>query len=703
MKLLTNLDLSRNEIKNVVIHNLPSHPSEQKEGQVYFNTSQNQHYAYRNGKWTVLGSDSIADIIGLQDALDSKGSIENEHNHKNKTILDGIDEDRVTKWDNSVEDAKDYTDAQILEINGGAPSSSNSLKKISDILDAHKESIDTLDALAKTKADDEEIKSILATKANLVEVNNELSAKADAETVNSELEKKALKSVVEQMNVDLSNAINTKMDIHAHPYKSENWHPTWNDVTDKPTIPTKTSQLTNDSNFLTEHQDISGKADKTELHSHSNKTVLDGITSAKITSWDNKSTFSGSYNDLSNKPTIPTKVSQLTNDKGYITSIPSEYVTETELNAKGYATVNQMNNKADKVTGVFYIEGNSTTDGVWTGNHEDITEYYSGLMINYKTNVAGVSGGSTLNINNLGAVQVVRNVSTAVTTTYAVGCIINLTYTVDNGTAYWKVADYDVNTKNTTGTSNKTGSKMYIVGATSQTSSGTTTYTNTNCYIGTDNKLYSGGNKVIDSSDMTNRDRLHTSLIPSGTNIPADSDLNTIDFVKVGSYKCGTNANAKTLLNCPTKQGFMMEVCSPLSTTLDNEATETWVYRLRTIIDYNGNEWCQYTYSNGTVGNFIYGDWKKKAKVGDIPTKTSQLTNDSNFITSENINSLFDIDYDSLLAFDTNEIITNSNYVDSDNNIILDDDLPSGTYTLKYEFEDGTYTDIKSFTIGGVN
>ena len=35
---------------------------------------------------------------------------------------------------------------------------------------------------------------------------------------------------------------------------------------------------------------------------------------------------------------IPTKTSQLTNDSGFITSIPSEYVTESELNAKGYAT-----------------------------------------------------------------------------------------------------------------------------------------------------------------------------------------------------------------------------------------------------------------------------------------------------------------------------------------------------------------------------
>lgn len=254
MKLLTNLDLSRNEIKNVVIHNLPSHPSEQKEGQVYFNTSQNQHYAYRNGKWTVLGSDSIADIIGLQEALDSKGSIDNEHNHKNKAdldsitdtrlsnwdiayrdnhihehkaILDGIDEDRVTKWDSSVEDAKDYTDAQILEINGGAPSSSNSLKKISDTLDAHKESIDTLDALAKTKADDKEMKAALDTKANKedmnrelalkavkTEVNNALSLKADAEETTNSLAQKADK-------IETEIALSHKVD---NTYLSKNYY-----------------------------------------------------------------------------------------------------------------------------------------------------------------------------------------------------------------------------------------------------------------------------------------------------------------------------------------------------------------------------------------------------------------------------------------------------------------------------------------------
>ena len=155
------------------------------------------------------------------------------------------------------------------------------------------------------------------------------------------------------------------------------------------------------------------------------------------------------------------------------------------------------NNKADLRQGLFYIEGdsNSSTDttnkvATWLGSHGDITEYFNGLTVLYKVTTAG-STTTTLNINGLGAAPVVRNATTAISTACPVDGILLLTYTVDaDGTAYWKTADYDANTKNTAGTSNKTGSKMYLVGATSQTSSGTTTYTNTSVYIGTDNKLY---------------------------------------------------------------------------------------------------------------------------------------------------------------------------------------------------------------------
>lgn len=63
-------------------------------------------------------------------------------------------------------------------------------------------------------------------------------------------------------------------------------------------IPTKTSELTNDSGFLTQHQDISGKANTADL-----ATVA---TSGSYNDLDDKPTlFSGDYDDLSNKPTIP--------------------------------------------------------------------------------------------------------------------------------------------------------------------------------------------------------------------------------------------------------------------------------------------------------------------------------------------------------------------------------------------------------------
>ena len=66
--------------------------------------------------------------------------------------------------------------------------------------------------------------------------------------------------------------------------------------------------------YITEHQDISGKAEKTDLNAHTGDTTVH-ITSSERTKWNNKSEFSGNYNDLTNKPTIPTVPVQSVNGK----------------------------------------------------------------------------------------------------------------------------------------------------------------------------------------------------------------------------------------------------------------------------------------------------------------------------------------------------------------------------------------------------
>ena len=62
---------------------------------------------------------------------------------------------------------------------------------------------------------------------------------------------------------------------------------------------------------------------------------------------------SGSYADLTDTPTIPTKVSELENDNGYLFAVPSEYVTEEELAAEltQKSDINHTH-KYEEITGV---------------------------------------------------------------------------------------------------------------------------------------------------------------------------------------------------------------------------------------------------------------------------------------------------------------------------------------------------------------
>lgn len=76
------------------------------------------------------------------------------------------------------------------------------------------------------------------------------------------------------------------------------------------------------------------------------------VTAADKTKWNNKSDFSGDYNDLANKPTIPSKTSDLTNDSdfatsGYVQTVTNDMATKTWVGEQGYITSADISGKQD--------------------------------------------------------------------------------------------------------------------------------------------------------------------------------------------------------------------------------------------------------------------------------------------------------------------------------------------------------------------
>lgn len=214
-----------------------------------------------------------------------------------------------------------------------------------------------------------------------------LAAKADKHTVYTKDEVDDKLAAIEGGDIQLNNYY-TKQEVDAK-------IPDVSGKADKSEIPTKVSQLENDSEYLTEvpeeyvtDKELEAKGYLTEeLEPQFAASAAKNINQQDIDSWNNKvdkqvgmglseqsfttaekaklqgltnyndSGIRKSITDLSSevdrkanktdipdisgkadKTEIPTRVSQLENDKGYINSIPDNLVTEQELEAKGYLT-----------------------------------------------------------------------------------------------------------------------------------------------------------------------------------------------------------------------------------------------------------------------------------------------------------------------------------------------------------------------------
>ena len=246
-------------------------------------------------------------------------------------------------------------------------------------------------------------------------------------------------------------------------------------------------------------------------------------------------------------------------------SVPSEYVTETELQNKGYATTAQVDAKQDKITDLDAIR-----QGAAKGATALQTETYTGTVTGVKVN------GVTLSPN-----KGVVDVGDVITSHQPLKTI--------NGESI--VGEGNIEIEGGTADLEGYATEDYVNNAVEAVN-----------VKGEDGYVYSNGEKV----DM----RFTRSLIPVGTSIPANANLNTVAYLKVGKYYCSQNVDAKTITNCPSTVAFSMEVFNPLSPVVDNETTDPYVYRIRILTVYNtGVQYIQYCTAGSTVNKWTYNSW----------------------------------------------------------------------------------------------
>lgn len=239
----------------------------------------------------------------------------------------------------------------------------------------------------------------------------------------------------------------------------------YTDLTNKPTIPDSTSDLTNDSGFITSSA-ITGKEDSsnkvsswssttTNVHYPSEKLVKDSLDDKvdKVTGkglstndYDNTAknkvdnlktvATSGSYNDLTNKPTIPTVVNTIEN--GNANAISSDAVYDAlalKADSSGLATVATTGDWDD------LLNKPSISDFGGEVTLEKLSTATAGYFASYVLKQNNVQVGDTINIpkDYLVKSASVKTVSTAnnPVSGYVVGD---------------KYLDFVINTKDSTGT-----------------------------------------------------------------------------------------------------------------------------------------------------------------------------------------------------------------------------------------------------------
>lgn len=234
----------------------------------------------------------------------------------------------------------------------------NNAVQISDY-NADKADQTTIDEAQNTEIN--KVKGDIAGKQDIIQDLNSIREGAD-------LGKSALQEetdpvwTAEKVNYYTKSEVNTSLETKAN--KSE-----------IPTVPTNVSEFTNDAGYLTEHQSLDNYYTKTESDGkYATQVVVNEEIAARIREIRDVKDAIESKADKTEIPTVPTNVSEFTNDAGYLTEHQSlnDYYTKTEVNTS-------LATKANK-SEIPSLNGYATEQ--WVGEQGYLTEHQTLKTIN---------------------------------------------------------------------------------------------------------------------------------------------------------------------------------------------------------------------------------------------------------------------------------------------------------------------------------
>lgn len=295
-----------------------------------------------------------------------------------KEYADGLNsemDDRVSKLEgiNYEKISADASASAIAAIVAGADSDFDTLKEVANWIGSHKEGAAELQTTVSSHTDsintiNGELNKLNSNKQNVISDLETIrsgaaagaSALSDAKTyVDGKVDGKfdTTGSAAKALS-DAKTYVDGKFDVLSGKIPSLDGYATEGFVSGeiaKIKVPNKVSELENDSNYLTEHQDITGKQDvikdldsirsgaalgATALQSvpaeYITETELNNkkyLTEQSLNGYATKEFVSGEISKIPTQ-TVPTKVSQLENDSNYITEQSlNNYFTKEEINS----------------------------------------------------------------------------------------------------------------------------------------------------------------------------------------------------------------------------------------------------------------------------------------------------------------------------------------------------------------------------------